>query len=974
MKKWLAVLLVMAMMLSMLPMIALAQETGTKVYLKPNANWLQKGHDTDPRFAIYYFNDATGSNGWTNMVDSDGDDVFEGTVPAGYPNLIFCRMNGTTTENNWDNKYNQTDNLTVPTNGNNLYTVQEGTWDKGGGTWSELGGAVVEPDYYVTGTLVGMGDNWTPNDENYKMTKGSDGAYTLVVQNVAAGDYKFLVTDGSWDNKYPSSDYYMTTTDTGNVTVTLKDGKVTATGEHVIPYMVAVGGGIGSWLNGEGWNLGSTANKLTYQGDGKYTISYANISAGTYEMKFAANNTWSNEFNLTGTFVSSGEEIVLSGSGANMSVVVAEDADKVTIDLDLNAEGGPKAVITILVERTVTFNPGEGTVDPTSAKTTNNKLTSLPTPTRTGYTFNGWFTAATGGDQVTANTVFNADTEIFAQWTLTEYTITLDGNEGTLAGGVTSLSTQNNKLTAMPADPTREGYEFLGWFDALTGGNKITTDTVFSGNATIYAQWKKLPVITFDAGEGTVTPATAVVGADGKLTSLPTPTRDGYTFEGWYNGENKAELADVYTADTTLTAKWTKNAPAPQGVTYVVAGTEALLGKEWNASGEFNAMTKKSDGTYELKLTNVAAANNYQLKVVGLETGKDAAWYGDANGQNVTFNVTAACDVTITFNPETKEIKVTGEKVAFANELNVGYWAAVGNGSGSWLNGATWKPAEAANKMTANGKVYTITFKNVAKGSLEVKFAADGDWAHNFGNNGTDALAADKLGTAIDAKYNGDNFKFTNPYDKADITLTLDLTNFNFADKSGAKVTIALAEVTSTGDETPGGDTTPGGDDTTGDDTTGGDSTTGGDTTPGGTTTPDEVTEITVYAKVPENWDGPGVWAWNDKQENAFEAWPGLAMTQGEDGWWYAKVPAWVENIIINAHGGAWQTADLDLEKLEMDVWVEVTVDEAGQASTKITYSNPKTGEGDAMFAVAAALLLASAALVTTVASKKKFF
>ena len=826
------------------------------------------------------------------------------------------------------------------------------------------------------------------------MTHAGEGLYTADVDVAEAGTYEFKVTDGTWGTSFGghnNCNVPVTVTGAGTVTVTYTHatGAVAASGDNVVPTMIAVGGGTGNWLNGKSWDLGAAENRMAYLGDGKYTISYSSIPAGTYEMKFAGNGTWDAPYNLTGTFVKSGEEIALSGSGENLSVVVAEDADKVTIDLDLNADGGPKATITILVERTVTFNPGEGTVDPTSAKTTNNKLTSLPTPTRSGYTFNGWFTAATAGEQVTADTVFTANTEIFAQWTLTEYTITLDANEGTLSGGVSSLSTQNNKLTALPAEPTREGYRFLGWYTAADA--KVTLETTFSADATITAKWEKLPVITFNAGEGTVTPATATVGADGKLTALPTPTREGYTFGGWYVGETKVELTDVYTADTTLTAKWTQNAPAPQKDTIVVAGSEALLGKNWDTTGTVNVMTKKADGNYELKLTGVVAGNDYQLKVYDKTNDK---WYGDATGNNVTFNVTAASDVTVTFNPETKEVKVTGDKVTFAGELNVSYWAAVGNGSGSWLNGASWKPEAAANKMTANGKVYTITFRNVAKGTLEVKFAADGAWSHNFGNNGGDTLAANKLGTAIDAKYNGDNFKFENTYDKADITLTLDLTDFDFSTKSGAKVTIALTEVTTGGDttggdttggDTTGGDTTGGdnttGDNTTGGDTTGGDTTTGdtttggdnttGDTTTGGTTAP---TEITVYAKVPENWDGPGVWAWNDKQENAFEAWPGLAMTQGEDGWWYAKVPAWVENIIINAHEGQWQTADLDLEELEMDVWVEVTVDEAGIASTKITYTNPKTGEGDAIFAVAAALLLAGAALVTTVATKKKFF
>ena len=70
------------------------------------------------------------------MTDSDGDGYYEVEKQAGYPNVIFCRMNPNATANNWNNKWNQTEDLVIPTDGNNLYTIKDGTWDKGGGTWS----------------------------------------------------------------------------------------------------------------------------------------------------------------------------------------------------------------------------------------------------------------------------------------------------------------------------------------------------------------------------------------------------------------------------------------------------------------------------------------------------------------------------------------------------------------------------------------------------------------------------------------------------------------------------------------------------------------------------------------------------------------------------------------------------------------------------------------------------------------------
>ena len=108
--------------------------TENVLYLKPNSNWKMD----NARFAAYFFN--TSGNTWVSMSDSDGDGIYEGNIPTGYTfgeNVIFCRMNPNTTSNNWNNKWNQTADLVIPTNGDNLYTVKDGSWDKGGGTWSK---------------------------------------------------------------------------------------------------------------------------------------------------------------------------------------------------------------------------------------------------------------------------------------------------------------------------------------------------------------------------------------------------------------------------------------------------------------------------------------------------------------------------------------------------------------------------------------------------------------------------------------------------------------------------------------------------------------------------------------------------------------------------------------------------------------------------------------------------------------------
>ena len=104
---------------------------GYDVYLIPNANW-----KTDKaRFAAYFFENGK-SETWISLKDTNGDGIYEGKSPAGYTNVIFCRMNPSAAANNWNNKWNQTADLKFTAN--QLYTVKENTWDNGGGTWSPV--------------------------------------------------------------------------------------------------------------------------------------------------------------------------------------------------------------------------------------------------------------------------------------------------------------------------------------------------------------------------------------------------------------------------------------------------------------------------------------------------------------------------------------------------------------------------------------------------------------------------------------------------------------------------------------------------------------------------------------------------------------------------------------------------------------------------------------------------------------------
>lgn len=104
--------------------------TENVLYFAPHANWKIDG----ARFAAYFFGDG---EAWVSMTDSDADGIYEANIPVGgYTSVIFCRMNPGAAANNWNNKWNQTADLAIPTDGNNLYTLTGGEWDGVTGTWS----------------------------------------------------------------------------------------------------------------------------------------------------------------------------------------------------------------------------------------------------------------------------------------------------------------------------------------------------------------------------------------------------------------------------------------------------------------------------------------------------------------------------------------------------------------------------------------------------------------------------------------------------------------------------------------------------------------------------------------------------------------------------------------------------------------------------------------------------------------------
>lgn len=107
------------------------------IYFKPNSNWQQ----ASAWFAAWTWGSSS-SDSWIIFEDTDNDGIYEAELEAGKTGMKIVRMNPSVSEPSWDSgkKWNETSDLTIPTNGNNMFTLTEGLWDNATGTWSTFNG------------------------------------------------------------------------------------------------------------------------------------------------------------------------------------------------------------------------------------------------------------------------------------------------------------------------------------------------------------------------------------------------------------------------------------------------------------------------------------------------------------------------------------------------------------------------------------------------------------------------------------------------------------------------------------------------------------------------------------------------------------------------------------------------------------------------------------------------------------------
>lgn len=162
------------------------------LYLVPNSNWLQ----SNARFAVYAFENGTK---WVDMAIVDGTtNTYKATIDDKYPKVIFCRMNPNTTENKFADgvSWNQTNDLLLSEAGsNNCYTIKEGAWSNGEGSWSFYEETPVTLSYFA------LHGNFTGKWETIEFTFSEDGATATLTMQLAASSFEFgarIGNSGNW--------------------------------------------------------------------------------------------------------------------------------------------------------------------------------------------------------------------------------------------------------------------------------------------------------------------------------------------------------------------------------------------------------------------------------------------------------------------------------------------------------------------------------------------------------------------------------------------------------------------------------------------------------------------------------------------------------------------------------------------------------------------------------------------------------
>ena len=382
------------------------------------------------------------------------------------------------------------------------------------------------------------------------------------------------------------------------------------------------------------------------------------------------------------------------------------------------------------LQYTVTFDKQGGIGGPeTITATYGSAMPSATAPTKPGFTFDGYFDQTEGGGSqyysATMGSLKSWDKDdnstLFAKWTCT---VTFDSQDGSSVATLGKV--QDGSTITKPTDPTRYGYDFVGWytntsFDVAWDFNqgKVTSDL------TLYAKWSpRQYTVTFDKQAGTGGSNAITVTYDSPMPSATAPTKPGFTFDGYFD-QAGGEGSQYYSATMGSLKNWDKD-------------DNSTLFAKWTCTVTFDsqdgssvaALGKVQDGS---TITRPTDPTRYGYDFVGwyTDTSFDVAW--DFNQDKVTFDLTLyakwverICSVSFNGNGHTEGAGPTPQegiqqgntiRLPEAEELQrTGYefacWNTQADSSGTDYEAGSEFVVDDDITLYAkwNGKQYTVTF------------------------------------------------------------------------------------------------------------------------------------------------------------------------------------------------------------------------------------------------------------------------
>ncbi|WP_155590758.1 InlB B-repeat-containing protein [Lysinibacillus cavernae] len=320
------------------------------------------------------------------------------------------------------------------------------------------------------------------------------------------------------------------------------------------------------YSDANGFAFEEIANKITYDGNGQTSGELSEDYTGNTTKTFIVKNQgslkkigytfigWNSKHDGSGTDYNVGEEIVI-----NQDITLYAKWEEGPFLVSYESNGGTTVAPETVARNTIVMEP--------------------PVPTKTGYTFDGWYkeAALTNVWDFTKDMV-TGDTTLYAKWDVTQYEVTFNSDGGSMVAS--QFVTPNTKATAPPV-PKKLGYIFDGWYknNAFSAPWDFTTDVVTEA-ITLYGKWTTNPTYTViydkNGATGGTVPLDNKAYEDNDSVTVQDNrgqlVRTNYTFKGWNTqadgkGTSYVEKAtfQMRKTDVTLYAEWTVNPPTTGG-------------------------------------------------------------------------------------------------------------------------------------------------------------------------------------------------------------------------------------------------------------------------------------------------------------------------------------------------------------------------------------------------------------------------